>query len=125
MNAQDTPRSIFKLTAPVRFGVVGLGKLAGNVHIPGLQNAADGYITTICDVDTVRLREMQAKLSLDDAHCFTDYRDLINCPDVDAVDVYTSRTLYAGATCIWKSSLRLKMVLKPCINTTKQSRILS
>ena len=40
------------------------------------------------------MKAAQALYGIDDAHCFTDFKDLINCPEVDAVDICTPNYLH-------------------------------
>lgn len=73
-----------------RIGSVGLGGIAQGVHLPGIQKSPDLELAAICDLKPERVREVQEQYGIDDAHCFTDFHDLVRCPDVDAVDIATS-----------------------------------
>ncbi|HHV10882.1 MAG TPA: Gfo/Idh/MocA family oxidoreductase [Clostridiales bacterium] len=70
-----------------RVGIVGLGFIAKGVHLPGISKSPDLELTAICDIDAGALEAVQKAYGIDDAHCFTDYRDLIACEDVDVVDI--------------------------------------
>ena len=72
-----------------RIGSVGLGSISKHVHIPGIHETTDLKLTAICDNNPERLRERAAEYGIPEDHCFTDYRDLIACPDVDAIDIST------------------------------------
>ena len=71
----------------IRVGSVGIGGISRGVHLPGIEKSPDLKLVAVCDIDPEALRYAQEKYGIDDAHCFTDYHDLINCPDVDAVDL--------------------------------------
>lgn len=73
----------------IRVGTVGLGGIANGVHLPGIRKSPDLTLVALCDIDAGALRAAQEEYGIDDAHCFTDYRALIACPDVDAVDICT------------------------------------
>ena len=73
--------------AKIRIGSVGLGGVSSGVHIPGIRASADLALTALCDIDAERLREKAAAYGVDEAHCFTDYRDLAACPDVVELDL--------------------------------------
>lgn len=79
----------------IRIGSIGLGGISKGVHIPGIQASEDLQLIALCDVDEARLKERAAEYGIAPDHCFTDYRDLIDCPDVDAVDVSTPNCCHA------------------------------
>ncbi len=78
----------------VRIGIVGVGGIAQNVHIPQLLKVADCKITAICDVDAKTLGAVGDMLGIDEAHRFANYGDLIACEDVDAVEICTPNHLH-------------------------------
>ena len=78
----------------MRIGSVGLGSISGGVHIPGIQASPDLQLTALCDIDEDRLRERGDRYGIPEDHRFTDYRDLIACPDVDAVDISTPNNVH-------------------------------
>ena len=77
----------------LRIGIIGVGRISG-VHIKGIQDAKDGEIVAICDVDEEKLRKVGDQLSIDEKYRFTDYHDLINCDIVDAVEICTPNYLH-------------------------------
>ncbi|MGI6201381.1 MAG: Gfo/Idh/MocA family protein [Christensenellales bacterium] len=77
-----------------RVGSIGLGGISNGVHLPGIANCPDLELVALCDIDAQALARAQARYGIDDAHCFTDYRDLIACPDVDAVDISTPNDVH-------------------------------
>ncbi|WP_302400518.1 Gfo/Idh/MocA family protein [Neglectibacter timonensis] len=74
----------------IRIGSVGLGGIWTGVHEPGTRRSPDLELVAICDIDEEKLKAAGEKYGIDEAHRFVDYHDLINCPDVDAVDICTS-----------------------------------
>ena len=77
----------------VRIGIIGCGGIS-HKHIKELLSVSDCKITALCDVNEVAL-QAKAKLSgVDQAHCFSDYRDLVDCEDVDAVEICTPNWLH-------------------------------
>jgi predicted dehydrogenase len=70
-------------------GSIGLGSISRGVHLPGIARSEDFKLVALCDIDPKALKAAQEQYNIPDSHCFTDYRDLINCPDVDAVDIAT------------------------------------
>ncbi len=80
--------------AVYRIGSVGLGSISKGVHIPGIQKSDDLVLTAICDIDPQRLKERAEEYGIPEDRCFTDYRDLISCPDVDAIDISTPNDVH-------------------------------
>lgn len=79
---------------PIRIGSVGIGSISRGVHLPGIDRSPDLRLTAVCDIDPEALRYARETYGIDEAHCFTDYRDLIRCPDVDAVDISTPNCVH-------------------------------
>lgn len=80
--------------AVFRIGSVGLGGISGGVHIPGIRASSDLQLTALCDTDPKRLHERAEQYGIPADHCFTDYHDLIACPDVDAIDISTPNNVH-------------------------------
>lgn len=75
--------------AVLRVGSIGLGGISGGVHLPGIKGADNLVQVALCDTDEKRLAERAEQYGIPADHCFTDYHDLIACPDVDVVDIST------------------------------------
>ncbi len=77
-----------------RIGIIGLGGIAHGRHIPELVKIENAQIVAVCDIDAKKLRDTGDELGIPEAYRFTDYRDLIACPDVDAVEICTPNHLH-------------------------------
>lgn len=78
----------------VRIGIIGLGGIARDVHIPGIAEATGGRLTAICDPKESMLKEIGDKYGIPENRRFQDYRELIRCADVDAVEICTPNFLH-------------------------------
>jgi len=78
----------------VRIGIIGLGGITRNVHIPGINESNDGIITAICDADEKLLNDTGDKYNIPQNRRFKNHLDLINCDDVDAVEICTPNFLH-------------------------------
>lgn len=78
----------------IRIGSVGIGGISRGVHLPGIAKSPDLQLVAVCDIDPEALRYARETYGVDEAHCFTDYHDLINCPEVDAVDISTPNNVH-------------------------------
>ena len=77
----------------LRVGIIGLGRISGT-HIDGLQNANNAEIVAVCDIDEVKLKNTGDRLNIPEKYRFTDYRKLISCDIVDAVEICTPNYLH-------------------------------
>ena len=78
----------------VRVGIIGLGGIARNVHIPGIVEAAGGKITAICDPKESMLKEVGDAYGIPENRRFQNYLELIHCADVDAVEICSPNFLH-------------------------------
>ena len=74
----------------IRVGSVGLGGIWTGVHEPGIRRSPNLELVAICDIDEEKLQAAGEKYGIPPERRFTDYHALINCPDVEAVDICTS-----------------------------------
>lgn len=72
----------------IRMGVIGLGAISG-LHIDGILVSPDAELFALCDIDYGSVLEKAQKYNIPKTHCFTNYIDLLNCADVDAVSICT------------------------------------
>lgn len=79
----------------IRVGIIGMGNITKNAHIPQFKDCKDAVITAICDINPQTLEKQGDALGIDKKYRFTDYKDLINCSQVDAVEVCTPNHLHA------------------------------
>ena len=78
----------------IRIGMVGVGGIANGAHLPGYKQVENCEITAICDIKPEKLKAVGDKYNIPENRRFTDYRDLIACPDVDAVDIATWNSMH-------------------------------
>jgi predicted dehydrogenase len=71
----------------VRLGVIGAGGFAETCHVPGLQSHPRAEVVALCGRSRERCAAMAARLRVPEA--VTDYRELVQRPDIDAVTITT------------------------------------
>ena len=77
-----------------RIGLIGAGGIAYHAHLPGIVNCPDLELVALCDIDPVALKEKGDKFNVAVEYRFSDYKDLINCDIVDAVDISTPNNVH-------------------------------
>lgn len=78
----------------VRIGIIGIGGIACGTHREGLRSANGCKIAAICDIDEEKLATRGKEWGIPEALRFTDYKKLIDCDEVDAVEVCTPNYLH-------------------------------
>jgi predicted dehydrogenase len=103
------PRAVFgsqDRAAPserITVGLIGVGKMANDYHIPSILAAADAQALAVCDVDTNRRihakrrveQRYAAKAGYKGCADYNDFRDLLARKDIDAVVIATPEHWHA------------------------------
>jgi len=80
----------------LRFGVIGTGAFAEACHVPGLQSHSQAEVVALCGRRLDHTRAMADRLQVPDVH--TDYRELCERQDIDAVTIATPNVDHAEQT---------------------------
>ena len=86
----------------IRVGIVGVGGIANGVHIPGYLQSQNSIITAICDIDKGALEGAAKRCNVSSEFCFSDYKELIACKEVDVVHTLSD---CRGSCQTWKAIL--------------------
>ena len=105
--------------AVLRVGVVGVGGVAGG-HMAGIVKSPDMELVAICDTNPKRLKERAAEFNIPADHCFKNYQDLIDCPDVDVVDIATPNHVHCEIAAAAAKAGKPYGVEKPVGNTVEE-----
>jgi predicted dehydrogenase len=74
---------------PVKVGIVGLGKIAEQVHLPGLASSPHAEIYAVCTTNVTRLRLIGERYRVPPERRFQNFMDLVQLPELQAVDIAT------------------------------------
>ena len=77
----------------MRIGLIGCGGISGR-HLPELASARGAVIWALCDIDTEKLNRAGDRYGVPPERRYTDYRQLIDNGEVDAVDICTPNYLH-------------------------------
>jgi predicted dehydrogenase len=83
-------------TGKLRVGIIGAGWYATIAHVPDLRKTGRAEVAAIARRNPERLARMQETLQVD--HAFTDWREMLDQGDLDAVVVSTSHDAHAEPT---------------------------
>lgn len=72
---------------PVRLGIIGCGKVAWERHYPALRGLPEFRVTAVCDLDQDRAAHVASLFGA--ARTFTDFRQVVGNPEIDAIAVLT------------------------------------
>ena len=79
----------------LKFGMIGVGKICQGCHLPAYDKLDDVKIVAICDINEDRLNEIGKRYP--NAKRYTDYRKMIECEELDAVDICTPNNIHSEA----------------------------
>lgn len=78
-----------------KIGIIGFGGIARGTHANGyLQCPEIAEVVAVSDVSDASLALAREKLGIREEYCFKNYKDLIACEEVEAVDICTPNHLH-------------------------------
>ena len=77
----------------LKIGIIGLGGISIK-HIREIQACDKGKICAICDINSDLLKKVGDQLGVSESNRFTNYKDLISCDEVEAVEICTPNYLH-------------------------------
>ena len=83
------------MTKPIGIAIIGSGGIAQGAHLPAYKKLRDeGKVTivAVCDVNETTAKEAAAKFDV--PHIFTNYKQMLEMDEIDAVDVCTPNFLH-------------------------------
>jgi predicted dehydrogenase len=104
----------------VRVGVIGTGGIAQGAHLGNYAKIEGVEIAALCDVNPEALKKTAEKYP--GAKTYTDYHDLAEDPDVDAVSVCTPNFLHMEPTIACLKAGKHVLVEKPIARNAAEGR---
>jgi predicted dehydrogenase len=108
----------------VRIGLIGCGGMA-NSHLRWLRDIPEARVTALMDVSEealARTRERNPEVAA--ARTYTDYRDLLADPEVDAVQIHSPHTLHFRQAMDALAAGKHVLLEKPMVTSTADARVL-
>jgi len=115
----------------VTVGIIGIGKMAGESHLPSLLGLADVQVVAVCEVDTTRRlhgkqvveKHYSKQRPYKGCAAYNDFRDLLARKDVDAVAVIVPDHWHAPITDMACRAGKDVYCEKPLTLTIREARL--
>jgi UDP-N-acetylglucosamine 3-dehydrogenase len=103
----------------IKIGIIGAGTVVRVRHLPETQSCPDAEVGAICDVVESRANEMAEQY-----HCkaYTDYKEMIQDPDLDAIIVAATNTTHAEMSIAALKAGKHVMCEKPMATSLEDAR---
>jgi len=102
----------------LKVGVIGAGKVAERMHLPGFAQARGCKVTAIADVNTKLADEIAGRFGI--AEVYGDWKKMLKKADVDAVSVCTPNFLHCPMAVASSKAGKHVMVEKPIATSMQE-----
>ena len=106
--------------AKIRVGIIGSGGIAQGAHIPAYQAVKDVELVAVCDIDPKVARQAAQKFNI--PKVLTDYRELLEMEEIDAVSVCTPNAAHMQPTIDALEAGKHVLCEKPMALNAKEGR---
>ncbi|MBS7287575.1 MAG: DUF362 domain-containing protein [Candidatus Freyarchaeota archaeon] len=111
-----TPQAVGK---KVRVGVIGCGKVAEYLHLPGYNSLSNVEVVAVADLNEERLEYVKRKFGV--GCTYTDYMDVLENPQIDAVSICTPPRLHKDMTVEAVEHGKYVLCEKPLATSTSEA----
>lgn len=105
----------------VRVGMIGCGGIATGKHMPSLQALCNVEMVAFMDAREERAREARERFGSADSRVYTDYRQLLEQPGIDAVHICTPNKSHSEITVAALTAGKHVMCEKPMAITAAEA----
>lgn len=82
----------------IKVGIIGCGGIANGKHMPSLKQLPDVQMVAFCDIIEAKAKKAAAAYGAEGAKVYTDYRQLLADPEIEAVHVCTPNRSHSFIT---------------------------
>jgi predicted dehydrogenase len=104
----------------VVIGVIGCGRIATSAHIPAYEHDENNIIKYFCDIIPEKAEKAAAAYGRGAIAC-TDYHDVLNDPEVDAISVCTPNLMHSIISCDALRAGKHVLCEKPAARTYEEA----
>jgi len=108
--------------ANLKIGFIGCGGIANQKHFPGMTQQKDADLVAFCDIVEERAATSAKKYGTSDAKVYTDYKELLADPTIDAVHVLTPNVSHCEITVAALEAGKHVLCEKPMAATTEDAK---
>jgi predicted dehydrogenase len=108
--------------ADLQIGFIGCGGIAHQKHLPGMVQQQGVVLAAFCDIDRERAQQAASKYGGPGARVYTDYRELLADPALDAVHVLTPNVSHAEITVAALDAGKHVLCEKPMAINAKEAK---
>ncbi|MFO7918039.1 MAG: Gfo/Idh/MocA family oxidoreductase [Anaerolineae bacterium] len=76
----------------LQVGIIGMGGIARNYHLPSYRRSGNAEIAAVCDVSETALEQMQEQYEI--KHCYRDYHTMLRKEELDIVSICTTNDMH-------------------------------
>lgn len=107
----------------LKIGFIGCGGIAMDKHLPGMASQTDKIdMYAFCDLIPERAEEARTQYGCEGAKVCTDYRDILNDPDIFAVHVLTPNVKHCEISCAAMEADKHVICEKPMAATAADAK---
>ncbi|MEM4238133.1 MAG: Gfo/Idh/MocA family oxidoreductase [Nitrososphaerota archaeon] len=106
----------------VRFGIVGAGGISNHFHLPELTQIAEAEVVAISDLKRERAEKTAERFGV--RHWYTDYREMLEKEDPDAVIVATPHPTHASIALDAIKAHKHVLIQKPMTTNAQDSQLI-
>lgn len=103
---------------PIRIGVIGAGSIS-EMHLSSYDKNSDAVLAAVCDLKEERARAKAEKYNI--PRVYTDYRELLADPEIDAVSICTWNNSHAQISIAALQAGKHVLVEKPLCKTVEEA----
>ena len=106
---------------PIRMGMIGAGQ-RGQHHLEDYQRIAGAEIVAVADINEALVQRVAAEFNI--PHAYTDYHDLLQRDDIEAVDICLHNNLHRPATVAAMQAGKQVLCEKPMAGSYADAKIM-
>lgn len=106
----------------VKVGIIGCGGIANGKHMPSLKKLKNVEMVAFCDIIEERAEKAAKKFGVEDAKCYTDYKELLADQEIEVVHVCTPNKSHSFISIDAMESGKHVMCEKPMAKTAVEAK---
>jgi len=108
----------------VNVGIIGCGGIAEGKHLPAIKNTPSVSAVAFCDFDGSRAAKVAREYGAENAKAFTDYKELLKEPDIEAVHILTPNKYHSEMTVAALEAGKHVICEKPMAINTAEAQLM-